>query len=207
VTIQQPDRPSDHQQRSSASGRARLTSITRIKRSSEARETEVTYGHSRLTRKQPLTWQNSRSKAGGDAGNRTRVEGFAVSCPEPQSTSSEAVFEYIARRLGRICGADHKEFSLLAWHLCRGCPTQTRVRGLPIGRSWRHVVGVIDELIVVGNEAMDGDGDFTFGRRGGRPVVCGDVADVAVENASWCVGEVVPDRLVASTFVDAPSIW
>ena len=37
--------------------------------------------------KEPLTWDNSRSEAGGDAGNRTRVQGFAGPCLSHSATS------------------------------------------------------------------------------------------------------------------------
>ena len=42
-----------------------------------------------------------------------------------------AIFEYTAKRLGRVCGADHKELSLFAWHLAEAVPLRLCVRGLP----------------------------------------------------------------------------
>ena len=47
----------------------------------------VTGGHCRSQRKEPLTWQYTRSEAGGDDGNRTHVQGFAGPCLNHSATS------------------------------------------------------------------------------------------------------------------------
>src|SRR3546814_6494483 len=46
----------------------------------------VSGGHQRSTQKEPLTWDFTRSGAGGGGGNRTRVQGFAGPCLSHSAT-------------------------------------------------------------------------------------------------------------------------